>query len=100
MPPLRAISLLCTCIILYLSIHVHGAALKTQQGLHGRDLSKSSEPWIETLSWKPRAFLYHNLLSDAEADHLINKAKPFVSFSSIYSYFPRLDGPLFLTFPF
>eukprot|EP01024_Parvocaulis_polyphysoides_P021430 TRINITY_DN20142_c0_g2_i2.p1 TRINITY_DN20142_c0_g2~~TRINITY_DN20142_c0_g2_i2.p1 ORF type:complete len:386 (-),score=35.09 TRINITY_DN20142_c0_g2_i2:402-1559(-) len=27
--------------------------------------------WIETLSWYPRAFLYHNFLSDLEVKHLI-----------------------------
>ncbi|KAG7669310.1 hypothetical protein Ndes2526B_g05614 [Nannochloris sp. 'desiccata'] len=66
-----------------MSICVHGAAPKTQQWLHGRDLSKSSEPWIETLSWKPRAFLYHNLLSDAEANHLVDVAKPFMRRSTV-----------------
>lgn len=100
MPRLRAVPLLFTLVILYLSVYVHGAAPKTQNWLHGRDLIKSSEPWIETLSWKPRAFLYHNLLSEAEADHLIHVAKPFVGFNSLCLYFPRLVGPVFLTFSF
>lgn len=25
---------------------------------------------IETISWSPRAFIYHNFLSEAECDHL------------------------------
>ena len=28
-------------------------------------------PRIETISWKPRAFVYHNLLTMAEVDHLV-----------------------------
>jgi hypothetical protein len=71
--------LLETLLILCLLIYVQGAALNSQQWLHGRDLANSTSPWIETLSWKPRAFLYHNLLSPEEADHLITVAKPFVS---------------------
>jgi len=27
--------------------------------------------WVELLSWRPRAFLYHGFLSDAECDHII-----------------------------
>ncbi len=27
---------------------------------------------IETISWSPRAFVYHHFLSDAECDHLID----------------------------
>lgn len=27
--------------------------------------------WVETLSWRPRAFLFHNFLSQAEADHVV-----------------------------
>ena len=26
---------------------------------------------IETVAWEPRAFVYHNFLTDAEADHLM-----------------------------
>jgi hypothetical protein len=28
--------------------------------------------WVETISWKPRAFVYHNFLSHAECDHLVS----------------------------
>ncbi|GAX74443.1 hypothetical protein CEUSTIGMA_g1892.t1 [Chlamydomonas eustigma] len=35
--------------------------------------TESSE-WIETLSWWPRAFLYHHFLKDEECDHLISIA--------------------------
>lgn len=47
----------------------------------GRDLVTSSQPWVEILSWKPRAFLYHNFLTSEEADHIVKEAKPFVCFS-------------------
>ena len=33
---------------------------------------------VELLSWKPRAFLYHNFLSAAECQHIIQEAKPMV----------------------
>ena len=32
----------------------------------------------EPLSFKPRAYLYHNFISNAEADHIIKMARPFV----------------------
>lgn len=35
-------------------------------------------PWIETISWVPRAFIYHGFLSHAECDHLIGLALPKV----------------------
>jgi hypothetical protein len=39
---------------------------------------KEGEPWIETLSWSPRSFLYHNFLSDEETKHIMSLAKPSV----------------------
>lgn len=27
-------------------------------------------PWVEVLSWSPRAFVYHNLLTDEECRHV------------------------------
>eukprot|EP01026_Neomeris_dumetosa_P051089 TRINITY_DN448_c0_g2_i2.p1 TRINITY_DN448_c0_g2~~TRINITY_DN448_c0_g2_i2.p1 ORF type:complete len:438 (-),score=29.18 TRINITY_DN448_c0_g2_i2:167-1396(-) len=36
-----------------------------------QQLSSHSNEWIELLSWKPRAFLYHNFISHDHADHLI-----------------------------
>ncbi|KFM24033.1 Prolyl 4-hydroxylase subunit alpha-1 [Auxenochlorella protothecoides] len=49
----------------------------------GRDLTRSLEPWIEQLSWKPRAYLYHNFLTAADADHLVAIAKPFMQRSTV-----------------
>jgi hypothetical protein len=34
---------------------------------------------VEVVSWKPRAFLYHNFLSDEEAEHMKQLAAPTVS---------------------
>ena len=34
---------------------------------------------IETISWKPRAFVYHNLLTMAEVDHLVKIGSQRVS---------------------
>ncbi|XP_056859686.1 probable prolyl 4-hydroxylase 11 isoform X2 [Raphanus sativus] len=34
------------------------------------------ERWPEVISWKPRAFLYHNFLKNEECEHLISLAKP------------------------
>jgi hypothetical protein len=31
----------------------------------------SRRPWVEVLSWKPRAYLYHNFLTHEECDHII-----------------------------
>ncbi|CAD7698175.1 unnamed protein product [Ostreobium quekettii] len=44
-----------------------------------------SQPWIETLSWRPRAFLYHSFLSDAECDHLIKLGAPQMKRSMVVS---------------
>ena len=40
-------------------------------------------PWIEALSWRPRAFLYHNFLSLEECDHIIEVATPSMARSSV-----------------
>jgi len=41
------------------------------------------EPWIETLSWSPRVFLYHNILTDEECDEIINIAGNDVTRSKV-----------------
>ena len=42
--------------------------------------------WIETMSWKPRAFVWHGFLSDDEADHVRNLAAPRMKRSSVVNY--------------
>jgi hypothetical protein len=39
--------------------------------------------WIETMSWKPRAFVYHGFLSEQECDHIIALATPLMQRSSV-----------------
>lgn len=43
----------------------------------------SDEPWVELLSWQPRAYMYHNFFTAAEADHLIKLAKPHMQKSQV-----------------
>lgn len=42
-----------------------------------------TDPWLEHLSWKPRAWLYHNFLTAEEADHLVDLAAPSMERSSV-----------------
>ncbi len=37
------------------------------------------------MSWRPRAFVFHNFLTEAEADHIVAQAKPFVSCRALVS---------------
>jgi prolyl 4-hydroxylase len=46
---------------------------------------KKDEEWVEVLSWKPRAFLYHNFLTEEEADHVINLAGDKIQRSQVVS---------------
>lgn len=41
------------------------------------------ECWVEQLSWKPRAYLFHNFLSPEEADHVIAVALPRIRRNSV-----------------
>lgn len=38
---------------------------------------------VEQLSWKPRAYYYHNFISAAEADHLVSLARPYMQRSTV-----------------
>ncbi|KAL2499295.1 putative prolyl 4-hydroxylase 3 [Abeliophyllum distichum] len=49
----------------------------------GDGLGKRGEQWTEVLSWEPRAFIYHNLLSKEECKYLIDLAKPHMAKSSV-----------------
>jgi hypothetical protein len=48
-----------------------------------RSLIGSKRPWIEPVSWRPRAFVYHNFLTTEEADHIIAQAKPWMKRSTV-----------------
>ena len=42
-----------------------------------------TESWIETVSWAPRALVYHNFLTPEECDHLIGLATPSLERSTV-----------------
>lgn len=41
------------------------------------------EPWVEVISWEPRAFVYHNFLTKEECEYLIALAKPHMQKSTV-----------------
>uniref|UniRef100_A0A7S0WQJ9 Fe2OG dioxygenase domain-containing protein n=1 Tax=Chlamydomonas leiostraca TaxID=1034604 RepID=A0A7S0WQJ9_9CHLO len=41
-----------------------------EEGVYRHPETAGRDPWIETISWKPRAFIYHGFLSLEECDHL------------------------------
>lgn len=41
------------------------------------------DPWIQVLSWKPRAFVYHNFLSTSEIRHVLRLAAPQMKRSTV-----------------
>jgi len=43
----------------------------------------ASEPWIETISWSPRIFVYHNILTMEDCEHIINLGKAQVTRSQV-----------------
>eukprot|EP00798_Chlamydomonas_sp_ICE-L_P021599 gene21599-28598_t len=49
----------------------------------GKDTNERLKPWIQTISWKPRAFVYHNFLSHQEAAHIISLASPQMKRSQV-----------------
>ncbi|CAA6666727.1 unnamed protein product [Spirodela intermedia] len=60
------------------------ASDETKMGATESDeLWDREEQWSEILSWEPRASLYHNFLSKAECEHLIQQAKPRMHKSTV-----------------
>ncbi|KAG1660152.1 hypothetical protein FOA52_007809 [Chlamydomonas sp. UWO 241] len=47
------------------------------------DTNNDTKPWIQVLSWKPRAFVYHNFLSQAEVAHILRLARPLMKRSMV-----------------
>ncbi|CAN6918006.1 unnamed protein product [Brassica oleracea] len=47
------------------------------------DEEGNGERWLEVISWEPRAFLYHNFLTNEECEHLISLAKPNMAKSKV-----------------
>jgi prolyl 4-hydroxylase len=60
-----------------LELKLHLSQLHVHQGESG------SKPWVEVLSWEPRAFLYHKFLTPEECTHLIDLAKPSMIKSTV-----------------
>ncbi|XP_050380187.1 probable prolyl 4-hydroxylase 10 [Argentina anserina] len=44
---------------------------------------RSKEQWVEVISWEPRAFVYHNFLTQQECNYLIDLAKPHMEKSTV-----------------
>lgn len=71
-------------------------AVRTATGGHvfkgdaGNAGDHSRQPWVELLSWKPRAYLYHNFLSPEECDHIIKIAMPHIQRSGVVN----MDGSI------
>ncbi|KAG1679469.1 hypothetical protein FOA52_011067 [Chlamydomonas sp. UWO 241] len=42
-----------------------------------------NEPWVQVLSWSPRAFVYHNFLSRPEVAHILKLAAPQMKRSTV-----------------
>ncbi|KAL6222228.1 hypothetical protein ACLB2K_005620 [Fragaria x ananassa] len=60
-----------------LSSIVRNSAERTQED------DRSKEQWVEVISWEPRAFVYHNFLTQQECDYLIDLAKPHMEKSTV-----------------
>jgi len=47
--------------------------VKPEQDLSARkiDVARTHQEWIEEISWAPRVFVYHNILTKQECDHII-----------------------------
>lgn len=43
------------------------------------DPNNPAKRWIEVISWKPRIFLYHNILTKEECDHIIRIGMHFIN---------------------
>ncbi|KAK9047148.1 hypothetical protein V6N11_053003 [Hibiscus sabdariffa] len=59
------------------------ASYRRMASQRGTGLGKRGEQWTEVLSWEPRAFIYHNLLSREECEYLIKLAKPHMAKSTV-----------------
>lgn len=81
------VSLVLILIAFSLGRVVQGTGRLQQDQLGVSQRSRASSPgrrpWIETLSWSPRAFLYHNFLTEEEAKHIVSTARPLMKRSTV-----------------
>eukprot|EP01124_Arcella_intermedia_P019099 TRINITY_DN2623_c0_g1_i1.p1 TRINITY_DN2623_c0_g1~~TRINITY_DN2623_c0_g1_i1.p1 ORF type:complete len:266 (+),score=17.71 TRINITY_DN2623_c0_g1_i1:36-800(+) len=52
-------------------------------GLATATVAQEGEPWIETVSWSPRIFVYHNILTTEECDHIVELGAAEVTRSQV-----------------
>ncbi|KAG1656801.1 hypothetical protein FOA52_011837 [Chlamydomonas sp. UWO 241] len=52
-----------------------GESFNSSGGGRVQEQWPEDRPWIETIAWRPRAFIYHSFLTHAECDHVIRLAK-------------------------
>lgn len=60
--------------------------------IYHASLHAENERWVETLSWNPRIFLFHNMLTEEEASHIVDIgiAHPKkCAFLRLHSWSPR-----------
>lgn len=60
-----------------------GAEVELKLPTHRHVDENPLAPWVEVLSWEPRAFLYHHFLTQVECNHLIEVAKPSLVKSTV-----------------
>lgn len=75
------------------SLHSNGATVSlrlpamsiVQHAAESDNIKEPSDgkPWVEFISWEPRAFVYHNFLSKEECEYLISLAKPHMLKSTV-----------------
>lgn len=75
------------------SLHSNGATVSlrlpamsiVQHAAESDNIKEQSDgkPWVEFISWEPRAFVYHNFLSKEECEYLISLAKPHMLKSTV-----------------
>mmetsp|Transcript_15986 Transcript_15986/g.34537 ORF Transcript_15986/g.34537 Transcript_15986/m.34537 type:complete len:272 (+) Transcript_15986:87-902(+) len=60
--------------------------------------SSTRGPWVETISWRPRAFIYHGFLTHEECDHLIKIAKGRLERSQVVGEHGDVEDPVRTSF--
>uniref|UniRef100_A0A383WBS8 Fe2OG dioxygenase domain-containing protein n=1 Tax=Tetradesmus obliquus TaxID=3088 RepID=A0A383WBS8_TETOB len=95
---MRRSSLSCICAALVLLIAHAGADVERNgdeafigwkgetyrpEDAGGAPGSQDTKKWIETISWSPRAFVYHNFLSREEVDHIVAAVEKLVHRSQV-----------------
>ena len=71
-------SLLAYCLFIFISA-VSGVSDEEEKliGWAGNNFNPlQKETWVQTLSWTPRSFLFRNFITDDEAKHIGDTARP------------------------